>query len=209
LIESSEDGTLFLDEIETLSTEIQVKLLRVLENREFFRLGSSKQIRANSKFIFGTNIDPEELVVKGKMREDFYFRIDSAVKIDLPDLLDRESDITEIFRFFLQKVMDEYNIQLKMDVDDAKLLAILSKHNWRGNIRELKNFCSKLVLNCDDTALSSAFISQILLKRSRVGGISESESDEWNRIIKIGKFKDSVSEYEKKYLKYHLMQNEG
>ena len=205
LIETGKDGTVFLDEIETLSVDIQAKLLRVLENREIYRLGSINCLKINSRFIFGTNISTESQVESGKMREDFYFRLDSAVKIELPELQNRGKDIVELFLYFLHLSMNEYNISIKLMADDSQLFDILSKHNWQGNVREMKNFCTKLILNCEEDSLTTAYISAAITKRS---GIFSSPADIKN-ILKIENFKESVAGFEKKYLQYHLAKNGG
>jgi transcriptional regulator with PAS, ATPase and Fis domain len=141
--EKADGGTIFLDEIGDTPKNIQVKLLRVLESGEFFRVGSSKMYTADVRVIAATNKDLWELVQEGKFREDLYYRLDT-VKIKLPPLRDRQEDIIPIFRKFVTEFSSKYDSVFQGFSDEAKDLLI--SYRWPGNIRELRNVAEQLVV---------------------------------------------------------------
>lgn len=141
--EKADGGTIFLDEIGDTPKNIQVKLLRVLESGEFFRVGSSKMFTADARVIAATNQDLWELVQEGKFREDLYYRLDT-VKIKLPPLRDRQEDIIPIFRKFVTEFSSKYDSVFQGFSDEAKELLI--SYRWPGNIRELRNVAEQLVV---------------------------------------------------------------
>lgn len=141
--EKADGGTIFLDEIGDTPKNIQVKLLRVLESGEFFRVGSSKMFTADVRVIAATNQDLWELVKKGSFREDLYYRLDT-VKIKLPPLRDRKEDIIPIFRKFVTEFSSKYDSVFQGFSDEAKELLI--SYRWPGNVRELKNVAEQLVV---------------------------------------------------------------
>ena len=141
--EKADGGTIFLDEIGDTPKNIQVKLLRVLESGEFFRVGSSKMYTADVRVIAATNQDLWELVKEGKFREDLYYRLDT-VKIKLPPLRDRQDDIIPIFRKFVTEFSSKYDSVFQGFSDEAKDLLI--SYRWPGNIRELRNVAEQLVV---------------------------------------------------------------
>ncbi len=141
--EKADGGTIFLDEIGDTPKNIQVKLLRVLESGEFFRVGSSKMYTADVRVIAATNRDLWELVQKGSFREDLYYRLDT-VKIKLPPLRDRKEDIIPIFRKFVTEFSSKYDSVFQGFSDEAKELLI--SYRWPGNVRELRNVAEQLVV---------------------------------------------------------------
>ncbi len=141
--EKANGGTIFLDEIGDTPKNVQVKLLRVLENGEFFRVGSSKVQTTDVRVIAATNLDLWKLVEDGSFREDLYYRLDT-VQIHLPPLRDRQEDIVPIFRKFVQEFSARYDSVFKGFSDDARELLI--SYRWPGNIRELRNVAEQLVV---------------------------------------------------------------
>lgn len=141
--EKADGGTIFLDEIGDTPKNIQVKLLRVLESGEFFRVGSSKMYTADARVIAATNQDLWELVKQGSFREDLYYRLDT-VKIKLPPLRDRKEDIIPIFRKFVTEFSSKYDSVFQGFSDEAKELLI--SYRWPGNVRELRNVAEQLVV---------------------------------------------------------------
>jgi DNA-binding NtrC family response regulator len=141
--EKADGGTIFLDEIGDTPKNVQVKLLRILENGEFFRVGSSKLQTADVRIIAATNKDLWELVKEGSFREDLYYRLDT-VQIHLPALRDRSEDIIPIFRNFVEHYSRKYDSVFRGFSDEAK--ALLSSYRWPGNIRELRNIAEQLVV---------------------------------------------------------------
>jgi DNA-binding NtrC family response regulator len=141
--EKADGGTIFLDEIGDTPKNIQVKLLRVLESGEFFRVGSSKMSVVNVRVIAATNRDLWELVKEGSFREDLYYRLDT-VKIKLPPLRDRKEDIIPIFRKFVSDFSSKYDSVFQGFSDEAKELLV--SYRWPGNVRELRNVAEQLVV---------------------------------------------------------------
>jgi len=141
--EKADGGTIFLDEIADTPKNIQVKLLRVLENGEFFRVGSSKMYTSNVRVIAATNKDLWDEVNKGNFREDLYYRLDT-VKIKLPPLRERPEDVVPIFRKFVNEFSSKYDSVFKGFSDEARELLI--SYRWPGNVRELKNVAEQLVV---------------------------------------------------------------
>lgn len=141
--EKADDGTIFLDEIGDTPKNIQVKLLRVLESGEFFRVGSSKLSTVDVRVIAATNRDLWELVKDGSFREDLYYRLDT-VKIKLPPLRDRQEDIIPIFRKFVTEFSSKYDSVFQGFSDEAKELLV--SYRWPGNVRELRNVAEQLVV---------------------------------------------------------------
>lgn len=139
--EAADNGTIFLDEIAELPLPSQARLLRVLENGEFIKVGSSKSQKTNVRILAATNENMLELVKKGKFREDLYYRL-NTISIHLPPLRDRGSDIHLLFKKFASDFADQYNtdpIKLKNDA-----ITVLTHYSWPGNIRQLKNFVAQL-----------------------------------------------------------------
>lgn len=141
--EKADNGTIFLDEIGDTPKNIQVKLLRVLESGEYFRVGSSKMMTTDVRVVAATNKDLWELVQEGEFREDLYYRLDT-VKIKLPPLRDRKEDIIPIFRQFVTEFSSKYDSVFQGFSDEAKEL--LTSYRWPGNVRELKNVAEQLVV---------------------------------------------------------------
>jgi DNA-binding NtrC family response regulator len=142
-LEEAGTGTLFLDEIGDLSLSAQVKLLRVLQQREFSRLGSSRIIPLRARFIFATHRNLEELVAQGLFREDLYYRI-NVFKISAPPLRDRKEDISQLAGHFLRKYSQMHQKSFKA-IDPGALQALVN-YSWPGNIRELENVIQKATI---------------------------------------------------------------
>lgn len=143
LFEIADKGTLFLDEIGDMNIEIQAKLLRVLENGSFYRVGGTEQKRVNVRIIAATNKGLTELVNNGLFRKDLFYRI-NTIHITLPPLRERTEDIQSLADYFL----DYYAIARNEDRKeiDQKVRGLLSTYQWPGNIRELKNLIERLIL---------------------------------------------------------------
>lgn len=141
--EKANGGTIFLDEIGDTPANVQVKLLRVLETGEYFRVGSSKVRTTDVRVVAATNKDLWQLVQKGDFREDLFYRLDT-VKVKLPPLRERPDDIIPIFRKFVTEFSAKYDSVFKGFSDDAKELLI--SYRWPGNVRELRNVAEQLVV---------------------------------------------------------------
>ncbi|NLW42465.1 MAG: sigma 54-interacting transcriptional regulator, partial [Tissierellia bacterium] len=139
-IEMANEGTLFLDEIGDAPSSFQVRLLRLLEEREFMRVGGTKPISVNFRLIASTNKNLYKLVNEGKFRDDLFFRLNSFPLYTLP-LRSRKSDINYLFNYFLPIMFNDTGITLSQIVD-IDVENFLNNYDWPGNVRELKNICS-------------------------------------------------------------------
>lgn len=150
LIEVADGGTLFLDEIGELNIDLQAKLLRVLENGEFIKLGDSKISNANVRIIAATNRDLKTEIATGLFREDLYYRI-NVFMIELPSLRERKEDIPALATLFLHHFIDKENRQaLQINKTAIKLL---QQYDWKGNIRELKNVMERAAILVEGTEI--------------------------------------------------------
>jgi len=139
--EEADGGTIFLDEVGELPLTTQVRLLRVLENKEFIKVGSSKVQKTNVRIVAATNVNMFEAIKKNKFREDLYYRL-STVEITLPPLRERKGDIHLLFRKFAADFAMKYNMPtIRLD-DDA--VPMLEKYHWNGNIRQLRNVAEQI-----------------------------------------------------------------
>ena len=141
--EAATRGTIFLDEISSMSARLQVKLLRVLQEREFERVGESKSIRVDVRVIAATNESLEEAIEAGRFREDLYYRL-NVWPIVLPSLRDRREDIAPLTRTFLARISKDN--QLPPIELPSEIVASMEAHDWPGNVRELENYIERLVL---------------------------------------------------------------
>jgi Nif-specific regulatory protein len=148
--EMAEGGTLFLDEIGDLPPQTQIKLLRVLQEREFERLGGTETIRANIRLITATNKNLEEAIAKGEFREDLYYRL-NVFTIFLPPLRERKSDILLLAEHFLEKYEKEHGKHIKRISTPA--IDMLMSYHFPGNVRELENAIERAVLVCDSSVI--------------------------------------------------------
>jgi DNA-binding NtrC family response regulator len=152
-VEAANHGSLFLDEVGDLPIGLQPKLLRVLQERKFERLGSNKSIEVDVRLISATNQSLSELVKQGKFREDLYYRL-NVVELHLPALRERRDDISLLAHHFLQKYAQLFKKQVRRFSQTA--LAALDQHNWPGNVRELENVIQRAVVLSDGYTLDVA-----------------------------------------------------
>jgi two-component system nitrogen regulation response regulator GlnG len=158
--ETAAGGTLFLDEVGDMPLELQVKLLRVLQEREFSRVGSTQVMKANARIIAATNQSLERAVREQRFREDLYFRL-KVVPIVVPPLRDRRGDIPELTRHFLTRINAEMGTDIAAIAPEAEELLV--RHPWPGNVRELENCLLRAAvmapgrtLTAEDLSLSDA-----------------------------------------------------
>ena len=148
--ELADGGTLFLDEIGDISASAQVKLLRVLQEREFERVGGSKTIKVNVRLVAATNRNLEQMVKDGKFREDLYYRL-NVIPIDLPPLRERGDDIKQLVNFFIERSMKNHK-KIVTITDEA--MEALCSYPWPGNVRELENTIERIVLMGNEEGIS-------------------------------------------------------
>jgi DNA-binding NtrC family response regulator len=136
------DGVMFLDEISTLRQDLQAKLLRVLQEREFTRVGGSQPIRVNAQIISATNQDLRGLITERQFREDLYYRL-NVLPVHLPPLRERNGDIPLLVRHFLEKIA--YRLNRKASDVTPEAMEVLKTYHWPGNIREMENLLERVV----------------------------------------------------------------
>jgi transcriptional regulator with PAS, ATPase and Fis domain len=153
-LEVANGGTVFLDEIGDMPLQLQMKILRVLQEHEFERVGSSRKIHLNIRLISATNVDLQKLVQNGQFREDLYYRL-NVIPIHLPALKERRGDIPQLARYFLEKICQEMD-RPQIHIGREAMLA-METYDWPGNVREMENIIERtvaltdsMVIGCDD-----------------------------------------------------------
>jgi Nif-specific regulatory protein len=157
--ELAEGGTLFLDEIGEISHSVQVKLLNVVQERSFQRLGSGRSISSDVRLVAATNRDLESSVSEGTFREDLYYRL-NVFPIYMPPLRERRTDILLIAEFFLEKFNREN--RKKINRISTSAIDLLIQYHWPGNVRELQNCIERAVLVCDGTSIKGVHLPPTL-----------------------------------------------
>jgi len=191
--ELARGGTLFLDEIGELSPKLQSKLLRVLQEKEFERVGGTRTIKVDFRLISATNKDLKAEVENGTFREDLYYRINVVPLYTIP-LRERPEDIPLLFEHYLDyfcKEMKKPKLRL-----DEECMGILKKYQWKGNVRELRNLAERLVVFADGERLSAQMLPEEIL----------GQSDRRESIDQLS-FHKAKQEFEKKYLIRRLEKN--
>ena len=178
--EVADGGTIFLDEVGELPLTTQVRLLRVLENGEFIKVGSSKVQKTNVRIVAATNVNMHEAIKKNKFREDLYYRL-STVEINLPPLRKRPDDIHLLFRKFCSDFAQKYSMPTIKLNDEA--IRVLTNYSWAGNIRQLKNVAEQLSVLEENRLISKEVIKDYLPNTSEnlpavISG--KSENSEFN-----------------------------
>ncbi len=200
LFEEADKGTIFFDEISSLSLETQAKLLRVMQDREFMRLGGTKTIKADVRVIAATNSDLEEMIRQKKFRQDLFYRL-NVIKIELPPLRKRKEDIPLLVSHFLNIYSAENGKEIIGVTEDV--MEILEQYDWPGNVRELENLIERAVVLTKSNLITRNCLPPFLLP--------ERESKE-NRIIsKDGSFplKKQMRNYQKKIIIEALKKSNG
>ena len=149
--ELSEGGTIFLDEVGDMTLELQSRLLRIIQEREFYRIGGKEPVKVDTRIIAATNHNLEKLIEKKKFRKDLYFRL-NVVRIELPPLRERKSDIALLAEYFLSLFNEEMGVERK-SLSKASLKS-LESYTWPGNVRELENILRRAVLLSPNIMLS-------------------------------------------------------
>lgn len=180
-IEAAHKGTLLLDEIAHLSTDAQAKLLRVIERREFERLGGRRTIKVNARLIALTNVDLEDAVKRRSFREDLFYRL-NVVRLHLPPLRERREDVQDLARRFLKIYAGKHGRRAVALTPEA--LAALEAYEFPGNVRELANIIERAVIVAEGTRLEAADLPDSLhaalasqQRRTRRQTLAELEAD--------------------------------
>ena len=208
--EVADGGTIFLDEVGELPLTTQVRLLRILENGEFLKVGSSQVQKTNVRIVAATNVNLFDAIEKGKFREDLYYRL-STVDITLPPLRDRKDDIHLLFRKFAADFAHKYKMPpLKLD-DNA--IHVLQKFRWSGNIRQLRNVAEQISVLETNRDISAATLQSYLpMESSNLPSVikdkkSESDFNTEREILYKVLFDMKSDLHDLKKLTLELMQN--
>ena len=182
LFQAAERGTLFLDEIGDVNLGTQVKLLRVLQEREFERLGGTDTVKVNVRMIAATNKDMEKAILEGTFREDLYYRL-NVFTIFVPPLRERKADLLLLADHFLEKFSREHGKVIKRISTPA--IDMLTAYHWPGNVRELENALERAVLVCDSAVIHGHHLPPTLQTADSSGTITRVS------------LKDAVAAYER------------
>ena len=196
--EEAHMGTLHLDEIGDMPPELQTKLLRILEERKFYRLGSEKPTPVDVRIIASTNKDLEEEVNQGKFREDLYYRL-NAITIEIPPLRDRIDDVLPLIDHFLNKYTKELGVGKRTISDEAKDTVL--GYNWPGNVRELENIIKRVLVLSSDSIITKSTLVEAAphlegrIKRDR-GSLDNLISNELKYLLNTASGEDQVKIYD-------------
>lgn len=189
LFELANGGTLFLDEINSMDIGIQAKILTAIETKQVRRLGGQKSINTDVRIIAAVNEDPHELIQKGRLREDLFYRL-GVVQINLPPLKCRKNDILVLSKYFIE----HYNISMNKDIKglSSEVEKVFMEYNWPGNVRELKNLIEGAFNLCKGDEIELMHLPEYILRRKQI-------SPE----IKLGtqSLTNMVEDYEKEIIK--------
>jgi two-component system nitrogen regulation response regulator NtrX len=202
-LEQAHKGTLFLDEIGDMSLPAQAKVLRVLQEKKFQRLGGTKVIEVDIRFISATNKDLQEEIKKGRFREDLFYRL-NVFPIYIPPLRERKEDIPLLVEEFLEELAFKTGLgkkRLKEEVIEA-----LMKYSWPGNVRELKNFIERLVIICPREEIGYKDLPLDFRKNLEKVDFKENERAPW---FEEQDYKKAKILFEKEFLKRKLKEFEG
>src|SRR5881296_1732132 len=163
LFEVADQGTIFFDEIGTISMETQAKLLRVIQEKEFMRLGATETIKVDARIIAATNVDLKKMVDDGRFREDLYYRL-NVINIQLPPLRERREDIPALVEFFTKKYCEENGKpQYRFSCEALK---VLMDYHWPGNVRELENVVERAVVLSQDEIMGRDLLPETVTSPS-------------------------------------------
>ena len=157
LFELGDRGTILLDEIAEMPPRLQAKLLQVLQEQKFFRLGSKSPVTVNIRILAATNVDIEDAIKQGKLRLDLYYRL-NAFNVCLPPLRERREEIAPLFRHYMKRLSYSYKLPPRILTDG--LLRACMQHAWPGNLRELHNFVKRYLVLGDDVAMTAELLTQ-------------------------------------------------
>jgi two-component system nitrogen regulation response regulator NtrX len=193
-------GTLFLDEIGDMSLKTQAKVLRILQEHKFERVGGNKTIEVDVRVIAATNKDLEEEIADGRFREDLYYRL-NVIPFHVPPLRERKADIPHLAMHFLEYFSSKESRETKTLDDDA--MQVITHYTWPGNVRELKNLIERLVIMSPGSTITRSQLPQSVCNKKASGGKEQSTLS-----IYASTFRNAKEEFEKAFLIQKLEENE-
>ncbi|HVC28967.1 MAG TPA: nitrogen regulation protein NR(I) [Gammaproteobacteria bacterium] len=179
--EQAHGGTLFLDEIGDMPPALQTRLLRVLAEGEFYRVGGHESVKVNVRIIAATHQNLEKQVQTGRFREDLYHRL-NVVQVQMPGLRERREDIPQLLEHFMQAAARELNLEPKRLTADA--MAALRERDWPGNVRELRNVCRRLTLMASGRIVHRNDLAE-LLNETEIQISADSVDSDWRSALRI------------------------
>jgi len=200
LFEAADKGSIFFDEISSLNIETQAKLLRVLQEKEFMRLGGTKTIKVDVRIITATNTDIEDLIRKKTFRKDLFYRL-NVIKIELPPLRDRKEDIPLLARHFI----DVYSRENKKEIEGISedVFEILDEYNWPGNVRELENLVERAIVLSKSRIITRSSLPPFFLREEAA------EEERPESLEGSLDFKERTRYYQKKIILTALKKTRG
>ncbi len=200
LFEAADRGTIFFDEVSSIGLETQAKLLRVMQEKEFMRLGGTQTIKVDVRILAATNTEIEELIAGKLFRKDLYYRL-NVIKIDIPPLRDRKEDIPLLVKHFVEVYARENRKEIEGVSEDV--LEILDGHAWPGNVRELENLVERAVVLARDKVITRSYLPPFLLRGGR--------SDEGAEVSDEGSLdlRDRTQAFQKKLILAALKKTKG
>jgi len=193
------EGTIFLDEVADMSLKAQAKILRILQEKKFERVGGNKLIDLDVRVLAATNKDLEEEMKEGRFRQDLYYRL-HVIPLVVPPLRERKEDVKPLAERFLLDFTMREGLEPKKLTDDA--LALLMKHDWPGNVRELKNIIERLIILTPSNEITAKDIPLLNIKEER-DMASGTES------VMVDSLKDAKMDFERQFIIKKLDENEG
>ena len=212
LLEKVNGGTLLLDEVSDMPLETQGKIVRVLQNQSFHKIGGEKAIEVDVRIIASTNKNLEELISAGSFRQDLYYRL-NVVPVEIPPLKDRTQDIPDLVQYFSENL--SVSAGMSVPVFDPKAIAVMQKYSWPGNIRQLKNVV-EWVMIMNGPASESGYglaalppeVSGLSLKRNSEESSSHSMEDLQNDLMELT-LRDARESFERLYLTAQIERYDG
>ncbi len=201
--DQAHEGTLFLDEIGDMSLKTQAKVLRILQEHKFERVGGNKTIEVDVRVIAATNKDLEKEIEAGNFREDLYYRL-NVIPFHVPALRERREDIPALANHFLEYFCSKESRQIKTLDDDA--MDALVKYHWPGNVRELKNLIERLTIMTADNVITCERLPLAILNKTSKS-VDEKDGG-MTKIMAVDTFRDAKEEFEKEFLIAKLEEND-
>jgi two-component system nitrogen regulation response regulator NtrX len=193
------EGTIFLDEVADMSLKAQAKILRILQEKKFERVGGNKLIDMDVRVLAATNKDLEEEMKAGRFRQDLYYRL-HVIPLVVPPLRERKEDINPLVERFILDFTTKEGLEPKTLTDEA--MALLMKHDWPGNVRELKNIIERLIILTPDDEITARDIPPLNIKE-------ESEAAFASQSVAGDSLKDAKMDFERQFILKKLEENEG
>ncbi len=197
--ELANKGTIFLDEIGDMNFTAQGKILRVLQEQKFQRVGGTRILEMNARVIAASNKDLEQEIDKGRFREDLYYRL-NVIPIEVPPLRNRREDIPLLIKTFLDESAEQNQRKVKSITTEA--IELLQEYSWPGNVRELKNLIERLVIMVNEETINVSDIPEPYNP-----GVSDGKTPEDSDLFRFNDLKNAKNAFEKAYIRQKLIEN--